>query len=217
MHQWHQTAPISRAQACRPHERRQKPPRQTHATGWLMHRRTQIGRGSAREGIVEGASSLQSKCFFHSRPCASARRVHRAGQRVRIFSHQKDESRRCGFGLRACSHFSSVLSLIRSLRRTRSGTAQLLARVAEKFGIHFGEGRHIDLVAAQCERALPVFFIAATPSISSPKMFLFPITLSSAACGAGLFAGLRALPVRFRSRTPQAPLYAISVCSYAIR
>jgi len=91
------------------------------------------------------------------------------------FRTRRTRAAACGFGLRALFHFSSVLSLIRSLRRTRLWNSAASCACRGEVWHPLWGGRHIDLVAAQCERALPVVLIAATPSISSPKCFSFPL------------------------------------------
>jgi hypothetical protein len=105
-----------------------------------------------------------------------------ASRRVRVPADEKDQSGRLGFGFaRPCSHFSSVRSLIRSLRANTAREQRSFLRVSRRnFESTLGSGATSTLQVRKVSLPSRWLFIVATPAISSPKMSRFAIIVSSA-------------------------------------
>ena len=103
-------------------------------------------------------------------------------ERVRVFANEQHQcgGLRIGFSAALFPFLQSSFVDPQLARKNRSRTMQPLARVADQLRINLGERRWINFVAAQVSLPSRWAFIAARPSISSPKTSRWPQSLETA-------------------------------------
>ena len=102
-------------------------------------------------------------------------------EHVGVFANEQHQcgALRIGFSAALFPFLQSSFVNPQFARKNRSRTAQLLARVPDKLRINLGERCWINFVAAQVSLPSRWAFIAATPSISSPKILRLAIIVAS--------------------------------------
>jgi len=102
-------------------------------------------------------------------------------ERVRVFANEQHQcgGLRIGFSTALFPFLQGSFVDPQLARKDRSREAQFLARVPDQLRINLGERRWINFVAAQGELPSRWPFIAARPSISSPKILRLAIIVAS--------------------------------------